>query len=65
MLNNHHSRPGILWNHETMAGSQLGEVLGAVYLGDSAGKTSWRSPLCNSMLRYRTNVIMAKIPGAA
>ena len=35
------------------------------YLGGSAGKTSWRSPLCNSMLRYHTNVIMAKVPGAA
>ena len=35
------------------------------YLTGSAGKTSWRSPLCNSMLKYQINVIMAKIPGAA
>ena len=46
MLNNHRSRPCILWNHHlipndlpqhaTIAGSQLGEVPGAVYLGGSA-----------------------------
>ena len=41
------------------------EVPGAVYLGGSASKASWRSPLCDSMLRYRTNVIMAKVQGAA
>ena len=34
------------------------------YLGGSASKTSWRSPLYSSMLRYRTNAIMAKVPGA-
>ena len=34
------------------------------YLGGSASKTNWRSPLYSSMLRYRTNVIMAKVPGA-
>ena len=43
MLNNHHSQPGILWNHHlipnnlpehaTIAGSQLGEIQGAMYLG--------------------------------
>ena len=75
MLNNLRSRPGIPWNHHlipndspqhaTIAGSQLGEVPGAVYFGGSAGKTSWRFPLCNSMLRYRTIVIMAKLPGAS
>ena len=65
MLWNHHRIPNDLPQHATIAGSQLGEVPGAVYLGGSAGKTSWRSPLCNSMLRYRTNVIMAKVPGAA
>ena len=43
---------------------QLGVVPGLVYLGASAGKISWRSPLCNSMLRYCTNVIMAKVLGA-
>ena len=58
MLNNHRSRPGILWNHHlipndlqkhaAIARSQLEEVPGTVYLGDSAGKTSWRFPLCNS-----------------
>ena len=35
--------------------NQLGEVLGAVYLGGLAGKSNWRSPLCNSMLRYCTD----------
>ena len=35
-----------------------------LYLGGSASKTSWRSPLYSSMLRYCTNVIMAKVPGA-
>ena len=34
------------------------------YLGGSGSNTSWRSPLYSSMLRYRTNVIMAKVPGA-
>ena len=34
------------------------------YLGALAGKTSWRSPLCNSMLRYHTNVILARFLGA-
>ena len=43
----------------------MGEFPGAVYLGGLASKTSWRSPVCNSMLRYHTNVIMAKVPGAA
>ena len=38
-------------------------VPGAMYLGGLASKTSWRSLLCNSMPRYHTNVIMAKVPG--
>ena len=48
----------------TVAGSQLGEVLGAVYLGGMANKTNWKIPFYNSMPGYCTSVIMAKVPGA-